>query len=160
MKCCTKCGLTKPFTEFYRHKGTLDGFNSWCKECNKASAHDSERRAKAENPAAWRAAKRERQNRPARKAHVREYYAQPHVKERENQRRAAWRADPANKDKYEARTILNNALKLGKIHKRPCEECSSTEWVDGHHEDYSRPLEVTWLCRSCHGKRHRLDAVA
>lgn len=41
-----------------------------------------------------------------------------------------------------------------------CEKCNKPPnigWftqLHAHHEDYSRPLDVTWLCRSCHAKRH------
>lgn len=48
-------------------------------------------------------------------------------------------------------------LKRGKIAKQPCVRCGSSE-SQMHHEDYSKPLEVTWLCRPCHlqvhGKKH------
>jgi hypothetical protein len=33
VKTCTKCGLTKDLNCFQKHKGTKDGFYSWCKEC-------------------------------------------------------------------------------------------------------------------------------
>lgn len=49
---------------------------------------------------------------------------------------------------------VNYALNTGKLTKLPCEVCGS-EKVVAHHEDYSRPLEVTWLCREHHGQRHR-----
>lgn len=35
MKACTKCGETKPLTEFYSHKLTKDGLSVWCKECHR-----------------------------------------------------------------------------------------------------------------------------
>ena len=52
---------------------------------------------------------------------------------------------------YRANYQLNNAVKLGKI-IRPdsCEVCETPGAVQGHHSDYSKPLEVRWLCRSCH----------
>ena len=34
MKQCRVCQVEKPFDEFYRHKATKDGFNSYCKSCN------------------------------------------------------------------------------------------------------------------------------
>jgi len=37
VKTCTKCGKTKPLSDFYRHKGTLDGHHGWCKPCHRAS---------------------------------------------------------------------------------------------------------------------------
>ena len=29
--------------------------------------------------------------------------------------------------------------------------------VQAHHEDYTKPLEVTWLCSACHAKVHKLS---
>lgn len=52
-----------------------------------------------------------------------------------------------------AHNILNRAVKKGEIVPQACEECGSTTNVDGHHDDYSKPLEVHWLCRSCHAKK-------
>jgi len=50
-----------------------------------------------------------------------------------------------------ARALLNAAIKH-KMLTRPdrCSACDKVCRVDGHHEDYSKPLEVVWLCRGCH----------
>ena len=45
------------------------------------------------------------------------------------------------------------ARKLGILVKQPCQRCGDPKSL-AHHEDYSRPLEVTWLCTPCHGLRH------
>jgi hypothetical protein len=46
------------------------------------------------------------------------------------------------------------AVKTGKMVKPLyCERCSSFGRLDGHHKDYSKPLQVEWLCRSCHRER-------
>jgi hypothetical protein len=42
-------------------------------------------------------------------------------------------------------------LKLGEF----CERCGSTNSLERHHPDYSEPLKVMMLCRSCHSKLHR-----
>lgn len=34
MKTCRVCQTEKPFDEFYKHKATTDGYNSYCKKCN------------------------------------------------------------------------------------------------------------------------------
>ncbi len=46
------------------------------------------------------------------------------------------------------------ACKSGKIKKQPCEICGSTHRVAGHHDDYSKPLDVKWLCPKHHGILH------
>jgi len=52
-------------------------------------------------------------------------------------------------DKYKARYIVRNAVRLGQLTKEPCEICGSTE-VESHHDDYSKPLEVRWFCHQHH----------
>ncbi len=54
--------------------------------------------------------------------------------------------------RYKATTILNNAVRDGKI-IRPnnCSKCNKECKPEGHHEDYDKPLNVIWLCNSCHG---------
>lgn len=53
--------------------------------------------------------------------------------------------------KYAARTRLTSALEKGRI-ERPdnCGECGTKGPVDAHHDDYTRPLDVRWLCTRCH----------
>jgi len=35
-----------------------------------------------------------------------------------------------------------------------CELCGSAKYLNAHHEDYARPLDVLWLCQSCHARVH------
>ena len=51
-----------------------------------------------------------------------------------------------------AQDRAKKAVKNGELQRQPCEICGSTRFVEGHHDDYSKPLEVCWLCRSCHAK--------
>lgn len=46
-----------------------------------------------------------------------------------------------------ARSYAGVYLKRGKLKREPCQECGAR--AEMHHEDYDRPLEVTWLCREC-----------
>lgn len=57
-------------------------------------------------------------------------------------------------EKVLARGILRDAVKHGKIIRGPCEVCGKDKDVHGHHEDYSQPLNVKWLCREHHFKLH------
>ena len=52
-----------------------------------------------------------------------------------------------------AKRMLNNAIKRGDIKRQPCVVCGK-EKGHGHHEDYSKPLEVLWLCPEHHKAIH------
>lgn len=55
--------------------------------------------------------------------------------------------------KYKAREKLRDAVKLKKVFRKPCEVCGNQK-SEGHHTDYSKPLEVRWLCRKHHMALH------
>lgn len=76
----------------------------------------------------------------------------PKVRQRINDVVARWKA--ANPEKRRAHTTLSNAIRDGKIVRQPCEVCGS-ERSHGHHDDYSKPLEVRWLCAVHHAEQHR-----
>lgn len=54
-----------------------------------------------------------------------------------------------------ARQKLRYHIKVGHIKKLSCEICGSPK-VEGHHEDYSKPLKVIWLCREHHAHKRKL----
>ncbi len=53
-----------------------------------------------------------------------------------------------------ARKLYESAIRLGIISKKPCEICGVIIRVAGHHEDYSDPLNVRWLCAKHHAIHH------
>ena len=57
-----------------------------------------------------------------------------------------------------ARELVRRAVKSGRLIRQPCTYCQATA-VQAHHEDYSKPLDVIWVCRSCHDKRHPVVPV-
>lgn len=57
------------------------------------------------------------------------------------------------------RTVRAARVAVQSARLRPpaaCEACGSTGSgvLQGHHDDYRRPLDLRWLCRSCHIKFH------
>ena len=56
--------------------------------------------------------------------------------------------------KHRAQRRVRAAVRDGKIVRGPCEVCG-TEPTDGHHDDYTQPLNVRWLCREHHAALHR-----
>lgn len=60
----------------------------------------------------------------------------------------------ANREKYLAHKAVEYAIKSGKLNRQPCERCGTSEKVQAHHEDYSKRLEVNWLCPLHHKQRH------
>jgi len=60
----------------------------------------------------------------------------------------------ANRHKTNAHARIHWAVEKGKINRSEyCEECMKFCKTEGHHEDYSKKLDVIWLCRSCHASK-------
>ena len=66
--------------------------------------------------------------------------------------------EPGQKQRSIARSYANVYQRRGKITPEPCSVCRDPV-AQKHHEDYSRPLQITWLCRKCHQKRHSDDKL-
>jgi hypothetical protein len=46
------------------------------------------------------------------------------------------------------------AVRAGTLTPMPCQVCSHQE-AEAHHQDYTRPLSVVWLCKKHHGGEHK-----
>lgn len=62
----------------------------------------------------------------------------------------------ANPEKVRAHQAVAAATRKGAlVRPEACSVCSAACRPDAHHEDYTKPLAVVWLCRRCHGVRDR-----
>ena len=66
--------------------------------------------------------------------------------------RERYRDDP----EFRARVLARVAARKAYPEPSPCESCGA-ERADRHHNDYSKPLDIRWLCRKCHIAEHAAD---
>ena len=70
------------------------------------------------------------------------------------------RVDWAEKKKWSvadmarAHQVVAQAVRSGRLVRDSCCVCGSSEGVEGHHDDYDKPLAVIWLCKKHHEQRH------
>ena len=59
-------------------------------------------------------------------------------------------------ERIKAREMVHNAVKSGRLGVSTlCDDCGEVALsIEAHHEDYSQPLKVVWLCKKCHRSRH------
>lgn len=152
MKQCSKCGQTKPESEFSKNKSRHDGLAHYCKVCARA-AH---KQWQADNPESYRAAKR----------HA--YWSNP---ERERERSRSQRTSKpganaerckryseSNPNRRDAVNLVNRKVAAGELpapKTLTCQKCGK-QAQDYHHPSYERQhwLFVVPLCRSCHKLIH------
>ena len=150
-KRCFRCQRVLDLTEFYGHPRSSDGLMGKCKRCHCADT-DANRRRKLEDYA-----RRERER----------YHGDRAYREKKLESSARWRAanrevvkrnssawSKRNPEKVRARLLVAEAIRRGELVRGRCADCGVRRGIQGHHEDYSRPLEVTWLCVRCHSQRH------
>jgi hypothetical protein len=145
MKQCRICGQEKSLNEFYKQNDMADGHRSECKACTRKNTrlrYITNPNKKREIDRKWYLANKEKRRLITQK----------------------WmRANPDKvksqigrySEKVKAKNALNNAIYLGRISKPEiCSVCGCTGIIHGHHTDYSKPLEVIWLCPQCHSNVH------
>jgi hypothetical protein len=133
---CTTCGKLKPAAAFYRDSST-GGPTARCRACT------------IENQRAYRAADPERA-----RSQVRRWHRANRDKVR------AYEREPERARRHAIRQMAFWAVRAGVL-RRPqrCSRCGDRpprRRLHAHHPDYSKPLDVVWLCSRCHGREHRM----
>ena len=160
-KVCKKCGVEKPLSEYGMHRRTVDGKKGSCKKCLLIESNK------------WRSENRDRVNErkritrqtPDQKKKRLEYRRRPEVKAKDKKYSQSDKAREAAKKqrvnwgkKYPIKAWAHNEVaklrNTGKLITYPCIICGN-EKAEGHHEDYSRPLDLVWYCLPHHRERHR-----
>lgn len=151
-KKCFKCGLTKPISEYYIHRQMVDGHLNKCKDCTKSDANKN----RQENIDYYRRYDRERDNDPKRIESRRRYISSE--KGKAKVRKSHLNYISKFPEKRKAHILVGNKLRDG-ILKRPlrCESCSVECRPQAHHCDYTKPLDVMWLCTTCHVEWHKIN---
>jgi len=73
-------------------------------------------------------------------------------KERIRQYSAEYRRK--NPGKVRCHRIMWRAIRAGELAIGPCGHPRCTNRAEAHHEDYDKPLDVTWMCASHHQQHH------
>lgn len=136
---CPACKRWLPAEGFYSKPQNANGLTSRCRPCH------GEQSVRTRNADLVRDTNR---------AYMRRARAGNICRFREREREASRKRTASIKSR--ARYLLNAAVRSGKVEKpETCERCGAGGKLHGHHWDYSRPLEVKWLCPPCHGIAHR-----
>jgi len=144
---CKSCLAEKSADAFYASNKTR------CKECIKTSVREH-RQANLE---LVRAYDRRRGSMPHRVAARKEYQATPAFAKSHEAAALRWAA--RHPDRRKASHAVGNAVRDGRLIPWPTcavPECDSKP--QAHHPDYSRPLDVVWLCPPHHKQAHALVA--
>lgn len=134
-KQCTGCQIEKPLSAYSRNRTKRDGYQGECKSC-KATRQRVYQDTPAGKKTFSEAQRRYRSTKNGRLMHV-----EAHMRDYRR-----------HKMHHLARARLRDAVLNGKIIREPCELCG--EAAEAHHDDYSRPLDVRWLCRKHHVEHH------
>lgn len=61
-----------------------------------------------------------------------------------------------HRGKCRAEQMVSNAIRDGRIIRRPCVKCGNPK-SEAHHPDYRKPLDVIWLCMKHHREEHNVS---
>ena len=159
---CTVCKEEKTYNCFYKSKNGKNGYGAQCKVCRLEEGREYYKN----NPEIC-LAKHERwskRNPDKVLKNQRAYYERNKEKIldklRESRKENGYANTKAyrkrNREKIECHNYVRLALKFGNLIKPDsCEICKNKCTPHAHHTDYTKPIEVVWMCRKCHGEEHR-----
>ena len=140
MKSCFKCDTEKPLSEFYKHKAMADGHLNKCKSCTRFDA--------------WRFRHLEGRHKVI--SYDRERAKNPNRREKSKSRTQIWVENFPERKK--AQTAVSNAIRDGRMIRWPvCCMPFCEDKPEAHHPDYSKPLDVVWLCVTHHKEVHNME---
>ena len=151
---CKVCKEVKCISKF-------DGSRKTCKECMKIWRKKYNKRNKekiADYYKIHHAQHREEDNTRNRDwiknnpERLKKYRSQTHIKKIMNDACKKWYEN--NREKRLTYFKVQYALRSGRIQKQSCEVCGNPK-ADAHHDDYTKPLQIRWLCRRHHKEYHR-----
>lgn len=146
---CTKCGETKPLDDFHRSKRHLDGHLAQCKACKHLYYLENIETILAYH-AQWYENHKDSVNERRKK-----------YREQGRTREVMHRYYENHPERRYASCVFHRALAKGTIkRKKRCEVCKKKGRIGAHHDDYSKPLDVKWLCGKCHRHADLLRAQA
>ena len=151
MRVCKKCGKERPLSEFKRTKQPSGQIvvRHTCVDCWRAyvrqKSHVSYLRLRNETPEKYQQKLKGACERYRQKYQL--LYKSSKLEYNKTRR---------PKHLIAAHAKVGRAVASGKL-TRPgqCIQCDTVTYVEAHHDDYSKPLEVRWLCRPCHSAVHR-----
>ena len=151
-KKCFKCQQELSLENFYKHSQMGDGRLNKCKDCTKSDVKEH----RSQNIERVREYDRNRPNAAERNEKFKRYHKE-RMKDDEyrldlNAKKKVWNDN--NVVRRAAHIITGNSIRDGRLIRKPCEVCGEIK-VDAHHDDYERPLDVRWLCRTHHSEHHK-----
>lgn len=153
MKICRTCKKELTLDNFYSEHRAPDGLQCHCKACRSIEASD--RRKARSSERVKRDRERELNYRFENKERTR--LAVKKSKQKNRNGHASYNRNDYQRRKLEVsvRNKTNLAIRLGKLIRKPCKYCGNLK-VHAHHTDYSKPLQVEWLCSAHHAAWHRI----
>ena len=147
MKSPKPCRVCKE--EFEISEASLKKGNYICKPCRKvdSAANLASRKARGMRVSGTKMPREWHQE------YEKEYFKRPEVRRRRVENFYQRLQDPTERMKRDAREQVRNAVRRGDLERLPCEVCGALP-SQGHHEDYEKPLDVMWLCRTHHTELH------
>lgn len=136
MKKCSQCFRELELKMFKKRTKSKDGLKACCRDCHRG--------------------------------YDRRYQSSEKYKKTESEYRRLYRLTPKGKEvasgqmtkrvtkrdiKRLAREKLHTEVRCGRVQRGSCVVCGEPK-AHGHHEDYTKPLEVIWLCRVHHEETH------